>query len=139
MTRRFLTVALVLAVMALGGVQASAGGARSKLPFKATLSAPTHRPKVNVKWYYTVRVTSLRGAAISARITVQIRDPLGTLHPVLYANTKRKLVDWPIEGRFRDFVIWPRSSAIGISLSLRVTVRALDRSTVLTYTVTPRG
>lgn len=109
------------------------------LPFRASLSAPTHRPKVNTKWYYTVRVTKPSGAPLSARITVQIRDPLGTLHPVLYANTKKKLVDWPIHGRFRDYVIWPRSSAIGISLTLRVTVKADARRKILDYRVTPRA
>jgi hypothetical protein len=107
------------------------------LPFGAKLSAPTHRPKANTKWYYTIQVADRHGKPIKARITVQIEDPLGTLHPVLYANTKKSLVNWPINGRFRDYVIWPRSSAIGITLTLRVTVKAAGAKTVLGYPVSP--
>jgi hypothetical protein len=107
------------------------------LPFKATLTAATHHPKANTKWYYTIRVVNLHGAPVRARMTVQIKDPLGTLHPVLYANTKKKLVNWPIDGRFHDYIIWPTSSAVGIALTLKATIKTGGRTAVLTYQVTP--
>ena len=47
--------ALCIAALAL----ASAAGAAPA--FKATFNAPTHTPKVNAKWFYTVRVTNLHG------------------------------------------------------------------------------
>jgi hypothetical protein len=79
-------------------------------------------------------VDDLSGKPIEARISVQIKDPLGSLHPVLYDSTKKKLIDWPIKGRFRDFVIWPRSSAIpGLTLVLRVIVKAAGGKLILTY------
>ncbi len=121
------------------GARAYKVSAERRLPFTATLAAPTHRPKVSTKWYYTIRVTNLQGTPIAAKITVQIKDPLGTLHPVLYANTKKKLVNWPIRGHFRDYIIWPRNSAVGITLTLRVTVDAVGRKTVLGYAVSPRS
>jgi predicted lipoprotein with Yx(FWY)xxD motif len=108
-----------------------------KTAFGAKLSAPTHRPKANTKWFYTLLVTDLTGKPLRARITVQIVDPLGTAHPVQYANTKKNLTDWPINGRFRDYVIWPKSSAVGVTLTLRVTVKAGTGKRVLTYPVSP--
>jgi predicted lipoprotein with Yx(FWY)xxD motif len=108
-----------------------------KTAFGARLSAPTHRPKANTKWYYTLLVTDLSGKPLKARITVQIVDPLGTAHAVQYANTKKNLSNWPISGRFRDYVIWPRSSAVGITLTLRVTVRAGTGKRILAYRVSP--
>jgi hypothetical protein len=108
-------------------------------PFKATITAATRHPKAGTKWYYTVRAATLSGAPLAARITVQIKDPLGTLHPVLYANTKKKLLNWPIKGRFTDYVIWPKSSAIGITLTLRVVVKTSKGTVTLAYPVTPRA
>jgi hypothetical protein len=135
-----LTLSVLLA-LSLAVSQAGARGERQPLTrsphFKATLTAPTHRPKATTKWYYTIRVSDLHGKPIRARITVQIKDPLGSLHPVQYANTKKNLVNWPINGRFRDYIIWPRSSAIGISLTRRVTVNAAGGKTVLSYLVRP--
>jgi len=140
---RKLLVSLLAASIAAATASATASprqvSTERALPFGATLTAQTHRPKANTKWYYTVRVAGLGGKPIKARITVQIRDPLGNLHPVLYANTKRKLIDWPIDGHFRDYITWPRSSAVGISLTLRVTVKVGARRKVLTFPVTPRA
>jgi diadenosine tetraphosphatase ApaH/serine/threonine PP2A family protein phosphatase len=103
---------------------------------RATLSAPTHTPKANVKWRYAVHATR-GGTPVRARLTAQIVDPIGGAHPVLYANTKRKLVNWPFRGTFRDYVIWPGSSR-GIPLTFRVTVVSGGARRVLRYRVTPR-
>jgi hypothetical protein len=104
--------------------------------FSATLTAPTHTPKVGTRWPYEVRVTE-SGTPVAARITVQIVDPLGGLHPVTYGTTRRRIVNWPIRGVFRDFVVWPRD-ARGFTLRLRVTVVRPDGRRVLAYRVTPR-
>ena len=149
-------VVVVLAAAALGGC----GGSKSaepapatpaatavayagstvtpaSLPFSATLAALTHTPKVNATWRYTVRVTDRAGAPISARITVQIVDPLGRPHPVEYDDTTEKIVDWPVTGVFRDFVLYP-ADARGVPLRFQVIVRAQGRVARLTYVVTAR-
>ena len=51
--------------------------------------------------------------------------------------TRRKLVDWPFRGTFRDYVTWPGSSR-GIPLTFRVTVVSGGAKRVLHYRVTPR-
>jgi hypothetical protein len=105
-------------------------------PLHVTLAAPTHTPRANVKWRYAVHATRA-GRPVRARLTAQIVDPVGGVHPVLYANTRRKLVDWPFRGTFRDYVIWPGSSR-GIPLTFRVTVVSGGAKRVLHYRVTPR-
>src|SRR6266516_993465 len=88
--------------------------AAAALSFKAKLAAATHAPKVNKKWRYSVRVTNLKGQAITAKVTVQIVDPLGGVHPVEFGNRKVNVVNHRFYGTFRDFVIWPPSSATQI-------------------------
>src|ERR671930_35296 len=41
------------------------------VPFKATLHAPTHRPRVNSAWVITIRATDLQGRPIRARLTMR--------------------------------------------------------------------
>ena len=155
MPRLFAAVVLLLATAGLGGCGGSKGSAPpapattaaaaagstvttpASLPFRATLTAPTRTPKVNGKWRYAVRVADLEGKPIPARITVQVVDPLNQPHPVDYDDTTRKIVDWPVAGLFRDFVIYP-ASARGVPLRFRVIVRAAGRFATLTYVVTPR-
>lgn len=105
-------------------------------PVKVSLSAPTHRPKVNVRWPYAVRVTR-DGKPLAARLTVQIVDPLGGVHPVQFGKTTRNVTRFPFRGVFRDFVIWPAESR-GIPLKLRVTVVRRGLRKVISYAVTPR-
>ena len=40
--------------------------------FKATLSAPTHRPRVNRPWPITIRAADLGGHPIRARLTMRL-------------------------------------------------------------------
>ncbi len=40
-------------------------------PFKATLHAPTHTPRVNTPWVITIRATDLHGKPIRARLTMR--------------------------------------------------------------------
>ena len=100
---------------------------------EATLSAPTHTPKVNTKWYYVVRAARA-GHPVGARITVQIVDPLGTAHPVQLGASKRNITNYPIMGTFRDYVIWPSDSR-DIRLTLRITVHAGGTKKIVTYWV----
>jgi hypothetical protein len=132
---------LILAILAVVAAPSTAAiqqrSVSSKAAFKAKLTAPTHHPKAATKWFYTIVVTDLAGKPIKARITVQIVDPLGSVHPVQYDNTKKNLTNWPINGRFHDRIIWPKSSAIGINLTLRITIKAAGGKTVLNYLVQP--
>jgi hypothetical protein len=89
---------------------------------RATLSAPTHQPRINTNWHYTLRV-SVDGKPAAARITAQIVDPIGGVHPVQLGSTKKVIRNYPITGTFRDYIIWPSDSR-GIRLTLRITVRA---------------
>jgi hypothetical protein len=130
---------LVLALLAL--VAAGSSSEASKPPFRATLTAPTHTPKVKVKWYYTIRVADLSGKPITARLTEQVRDPTGQAHPVKYGPTQKNITNWRFTGRFRDYIIWPADSKLADFLGglvLRATVKAEGASVVLTYRVKPR-
>jgi hypothetical protein len=105
-------------------------------PFRATLSAPTHTPKANAKWFYVVRATS-GGKPVRATITSQIVDPFGGVHAVEFGDTHRLITNRPFRGVFRDFVRFPAESQ-GSRLTFRVTVRALGARRVLTYWIKAR-
>jgi hypothetical protein len=100
---------------------------------RATLSAPTHRPKAKTKWYYVVRVTE-DGKPAAARITAQIVDPIGGVHPVDLGSSTKAIKNYPIKGTFRDYIIWPSESR-GIRLTLRVTIRAGGTKKIAKYWV----
>ncbi len=131
--------ALVVALLALLAAASASGAA--KLPFKATLTAPGHTPKVSVKWYYTIRVTDLSGKPIAARLTEVVKDPTGQVHPVRYGPTQKVITNWRFTGRFRDYIIWPADSKLADYLGglvLRATIKARGGTVVLTYRVKPR-
>ena len=128
---------LRLAVLALCLVLVPVAAAA--LPFKAKLTALTHAPKVNTKWPYSVRATNLKGKPIRATITVQIVDPLGGVHPVEFGARKVNVVNHPFFGTFRDYVIWPPSSAVGVSLVFRTIVKTSKGKVVLRYDVNPQA
>lgn len=112
--------------------------AAAAVPFKAVLKAPTADPKINVRWYYSIRVTDLKGNPIAATLTVRIRDPLGGVHPVALCNTTTKyIVNRPFRGVFRDCIIFPRESR-GFQLTLIWIVKAKGAKKTLTRTVVPR-
>jgi len=108
-----------------------------------TFTAPGHAPKIGVsqdvgpKWFYTVRVTRA-GKPVRALLTMQIVDPLGTPHPVDVGPTNTPITRRPINGRYRDYMIFP-PDARGIPLKIRITVAATGVRRVLTYLVTPRA
>jgi hypothetical protein len=106
-------------------------------PFKATLTAPTHRPKVNARWSYSVSVVDSAGKPLRARLTAQVVDPFGGTHPVQVGTSTKNIVRLPFRGTFRDFVQWPPESR-GFKLTFRATVTSGGRSVELTYWVRPR-
>ena len=106
-------------------------------PFKATLTTAGHTPRVNARWAYTVRVTNAARKPIAAKITVQIKDPLGGIHPVEFFDVKKNVVNHPIKGVFRDAVLWPPDSR-KFTLTFRVIVTAAGGRRILTYAVTPQ-
>ena len=66
---------LVILLIAAGAAGALAGpGTPATLPFKASLTATGHTPRVGKPWYYTVRVTDLSGKPIAARIIPVVRS-----------------------------------------------------------------
>src|SRR5262245_12507169 len=114
---------LALALLAAALVGVASGAPAATLPFKATLKAPAADPKINVRWWYTVKVTNLVGQPIRARITVEIVDPIGGVHPVEFSWSKTKTItNWPFKGTFRDGILFP-PDARGFPLTIRYTVK----------------
>jgi hypothetical protein len=101
-----------------------------------SLVAPTHTPAVNAKWSYSLRAAKA-GAPVRATVTVQIVDPFGGVHAVELGCCKRKIVNLPFSGTFRDYIRFPPESR-GFKLTLRFTVRAAGVKRVVTYWVRPR-
>lgn len=87
---------------------ALAAPAAAAPPFKATLTALTHAPKVNAKWTYVVRVTDLGGRPIPAKIHLQILFqgvPVGQVgvHTVK-KGVWRETIQWPPESKGQPLV-----------------------------------
>jgi hypothetical protein len=106
-------------------------------PFHATLKAYTHAPKVTAHWPYEVHVTDAAGHPLRARLTVQIVDPFGGIHPVEFDCCKRNIVDHPFRGVFRDRVEYP-PEARGFKVTFRAIVKVGARKVLLNYWVKPR-
>jgi hypothetical protein len=117
---------LLVTVLALVLTPAAAAA-----PFKATISAPTHTPKVNAKLYYTIHA-SRNGKPIHPTVTVQIVDSFGGVHPVQFDNTTKNIVNKLFNGTFRDYVQLPPESR-GFKVTLRAIVRAAGGKTTLTW------
>ena len=136
--RRFALFIVLPAALAL---VASAGAAGKKPAFKATLVTDGHSPKVNTTWHYSVRVTDPKGHPIWARITSQIVDPLGQTHPVEFDGTGHNpyVENYRFFGNFCDSAIWPRDSAVGVTLKFRTVIVTAQGRKVLVYPVTPHS
>ncbi len=102
-----------------------------------TVAAPGHAPRINTHWHYTVRAT-LNGKPVAGKLTEQIVDPIGGKHAVEFGTSTKKITNWPFNGVFRDFIIWP-ASARGIPLRLRVIVVVGTSRRVVDYAVTPHA
>jgi len=91
-----------------------------------SIGALTHRPRVNAKWHYEVK------AAGHGKLTVQIVDPIGGVHPVQYDDTKRNVTNFPFRGTFRDYLEFPPDSR-GYRLTVRATVKTATGQGVAAY------
>ena len=105
------------------------------LPFKATLLAPTHTPKVGAPWPISIRVTDLDGRPTRARLTMRFlfgRIPVGKVdggRAYTFVGTwrepKGQEIEFPPEAR-------------GQRLTFQAIVTARKRTTKLDYWVRPR-
>jgi len=105
-------------------------------PVKIAIAGPTHTPKVNTHWNYTVRVTR-GGKPVHAKLTEQIIDPIGGHHLVQFGPSTKYIKNWPIDGVFHDYIIWPPEGR-GITLKLHVIAKVGTRTYTKNYVVTPR-
>jgi hypothetical protein len=105
------------------------------LAFKATLIAPTHRPRVNRPWPITIRATDLQGHPIRARLTMRF----------LFGGVPVGEVDegkvWRFYGTWREpkgeEIEFPAASrGQRLTFQARVTVRG--QTIKLNYWVKPR-
>src|SRR5919201_440288 len=104
-------------------------------PFKATLHAPTHTPRVNRPWVVSIRATDLHGRPIRARLTMRF----------LFAGVPVGKVDngrvYTFVGRWREKkgeeIKFPRTSR-GHRLTFQALVTARRHTLRLNYWVRPR-
>jgi len=133
---------LALLFMLLVALAASSTGTAARTAaFTAGLTADTHSPKVNTHWRYHVRVTDPTGHPIWAKITSRIVDPLGAVHPVEFDGTGHNpyVKNYRFFGNFCDSAIWPRNSAVGVTLKFETVILTAQGGKVLVYPVTPRS
>jgi hypothetical protein len=116
---------------AAGALALSGGGG-----LKVTLTGSGHAPRIKVHWPYSV-TARVGGKPAAARISVAIVDPIGGVHPVQFGSSTKYVTNWPFKGTFRDYIIWPASSAIGVQLTVRATVKVGKVTRVATYVVMP--
>jgi len=126
-----MTCSATTALLALTGATLAAGAP------KVTLDAPGHSPQIGKHWDYSLSV-SVNGKPAAARVTEDIVDPIGGVHPVQFGKSTRNITRWPFTGTFHDFIIWPAASR-GIPLTLRVTVQVGASRKVVNYPVTPHA
>ena len=108
--------------MALALLAVPVAGAATGI--KATLRAPAANPEVDVRWWYSIRVTDLKGAPVRATVTAEVIDPFGSAYPVQFSWSETKdIVNWPFKGTFRDGIKFP-PEARGFKLTLRWTIKA---------------
>jgi hypothetical protein len=128
-----LWILIATAVLAL----AAPAVAAAPKTFKASLTALTHKPKINIHWPYQVTVTDLKGKPLAATLSLAVVDPVGGVHPVQYGSSTKYITNFAIKGSFRNYVIWPPASAVGLALKFRATLKTAKGKTVLIYLVTP--
>jgi len=123
-------LATALSVLALNGG-----------PFTATVTATGHKPKIDTKWAYSVKVVDAAGKPLPARISIVVIDPVGGIHPVRRYRPRRTpgqaITNLPISGAFSDAVRWPLE-AKGYPLAFRVIVTAAGARRTVTYSLTPQ-
>jgi hypothetical protein len=105
------------------------------LAFKATLVAPTHRPRVNRPWPITIHARDLQGRSVRARLTMRFLFsgiPVGKVdngRVYTFTGTWREPKGQEIE--------FPATSR-GQRLTFQALVTARGRTVKLNYWVQPR-
>jgi hypothetical protein len=125
-TTSTLVAAKLSAVMLLTG---SAAG------LKVSVKAPGHAPKIKIHWNYKISVTR-HGKPVAAKLTEQIVDPIGGVHPVQVGPSTKNITRLPIKGTYKDYIIWPAESR-GIPLTFRITIQVGRAKKIVNYKVTP--
>ena len=124
---------LATSILALVLVPAAAAA-----PPRVVFHAPTHTPRINVRWPWSITVSTAAGKPLAARISVAIVDPIGGVHPVEYDCCKGKFItNVRIKGRFADKVIFPLASK-GYRVMFRVTVKTALGRRVVNYWIQAR-
>ena len=123
---------MTLAAAAAALVAAGLTGAATP---KVVVSAPGHTAKIKTHWNYSVSVSE-QGKPVAAKLTEQIVDPIGGVHLVQEGPSTKNILNLPIKGVYRDYIIWPAASR-GIPLTLRITVQVGKAKKVVNYPVTP--
>ena len=118
-------VAATVVVAACVALAAPAAPSSGTLPFRATLTASGHGPKLGRPWYYMVRVTDLRGRPIDATILPMVMQGRRRL------DTVGSMVIWGACGRPYSW----RSVHVGRALTFRVEVRTRRRVVNLDYAI----
>ena len=121
--------ATVLAITGCGGGSSKQSTTPKRPALVATLSAPTHSPRVGAHWRYSV--TAHDGDGRPLRAAVDIRFVFGGA-VVGREGTHR------FTGRWADTIEWPKQS-VGYPLTFRAIVRAANGAgRTLDYTVKVR-
>jgi hypothetical protein len=125
------TAALVFVLVV---VPNAASAAHPRVVFRA----PTHTPRVNARWLWSVLVTTRAGKPLTGTVSAAVVDPIGGVHPVEYGCCKKKFItNVRFRGRFADYVQFPLSSK-GFRLTFRVTVKTTLGRRVVRYWVQAR-
>ena len=132
-------LAVLIAVVTLALAAPAVAAAPKTL--KATLTAATHTPVADntTRWPYQVKVTDLKGKPLAGRVSIAVVDPVGGVHPVQFGANTTYVTNWPFKGVFKDWVLWPPESAVGVTLKFRATVTTVKGKKVLIYVVKPHA
>jgi hypothetical protein len=138
--RRTAALALVLGLAACGGhgnrgLKPTVSNPVQPAKLVVKISAPTHHPKVNVKWPVTITATNGTGQAVRGTVTMQI----------LFNGNPQGKVDngkvYRFVGTWREKpgqeITWPKQSS-GVPLEFEAIVKALHATVKKTYAVTPQ-
>jgi hypothetical protein len=104
------------------------------LAFKATLTAPTHHPRINRPWPITIRATDLRGNPIRARLTMRFLFsgvPVGKVdngRVYTFVGTwrerKGREIRFPMEARGQRLTFQALVTARGRTIKLNYWIKA---------------
>ena len=140
--RRAIALALVLCAAGCGSHSSTQGttshtatSATRASPVRVTISATTHRPRVNALWPVTVRVTNAAGQPVPATLTMRI----------LLGGTPVGKVDngrvYHLVGSWREKkgqeITWPAASR-GQPLQFEAIVKVQGRSVKRTWAIRVR-